>query len=80
MKKILNKKCLIAALCAVLALATVLILFFVLGDKEVPERTVYISGDFEYVAIDEHNVEIVGYVGDSKNVSIPTALNGKILF
>ena len=78
MKKILNKKCLIVVCAAMVLIALAILTAFLWPDGE-SERKVYLGGDFEYVEIDEHGAEIVGYVGNSKNVAIPTALGGRLV-
>ena len=80
MKKFLNKRNLLIVGISVIIIAAISVtLCLILGNGKPSEREVFIRGDFEYSLIDEYNVEIVGYVGDSKNVSIPTALQGKIV-
>ena len=89
-KKKVNTKLIVIISAAVLLAAVVLVILFACrkdkGDDdyvEIPvERTTYIYGDFEYVALDGGNAKIVAYNGDGKGVDelvVPTAIDGKLV-
>lgn len=41
------------------------------------ERETFTSGDYEYALLDDGTVEIIRYIGKTKNLAIADTINGK---
>ena len=78
--KLTKKQLIITITAAVLVLATLTVaLIFILRDKG-GERQVFYYEDFSYVIRDDGKLEIIGYSGTDKDVTVPTSINSKSVY
>lgn len=59
------------------SLSIFLAIFFLLGAIPIGASAAEITSDFEYLVLDDGNVEITSYIGNNKNVVIPEEIDDK---
>jgi hypothetical protein len=75
-----ERKIVIAVSVLFFLVAVGLIFFFALRNTEEEAPTVYTYGDFEYIILENGRLEITDYLGDSSEISIPDAINGRSVY
>ena len=61
------------------ALFAALLLMATCAFAEEAEPTVYTTWDWEYVLLADGTVEIVGYTGNAKELTVPAEINGCVV-
>ena len=65
-----------ASVLGALIIGLVIFLISYFARTDAGPRVIYSHGDYDYIYLDAQTVEIVGYHGESKDISIPTVIDG----
>ena len=79
MKLSRTKRNILIASASLLIIAAVLVTLLLISGGE-DEPSVYRYGDFEYTVLENGRLEITDYLGDAKDVKIPTAIEGRSVY